>query len=242
MNRKALAILCALVTAIVGGVWLVREPPPVGPEAAAGSVAPHAAAATSSAPTNAEALVTDVAGLPPTSAASVPPSPATAALAVPARESATRPAPDAPTLQVSLSADAAASASELLFLCFGMEDGRLSLLSRARVKGNMRLPPTVEPVDGLYHRLLSASGQVLAQGTTPDPRPVHFDYPNPDGSGRLTGGVVVQSNVQFVVRYPWIPGTARLEFFRVGRDTALATLTTQGDRYEGVFDVAISGP
>ena len=127
----------------------------------------------------------------------------------------------------------------MVFLCFGLENDKLSLLTQSVVKGNMRLPPTLEPTDGFYHRLLSRSGEILAQGVTPDPRVVHFDYPSPDGSGRLTGGVLKQSNVQFAVRYPLIPGADRLEVFLVDSTADLSRLSEKGGRYQGSFKINV---
>ena len=144
------------------------------------------------------------------------------------------------TAQASLSSGTTASDSEMIYLCFKLEDRNLNLQTQSVVNGSMKLPPVIAPADGFYHRILSRSGEVLAQGITQEPRILYYDYPNPDGSGRLTGGVLIQSNVQFAVRYPLMAGMDRIEFFNVRRTSDISRLSVKEDNYYGSFKLNIS--
>jgi hypothetical protein len=143
------------------------------------------------------------------------------------------------TAQTSLSPGTTASDSEMIYLCFGLEDRKLNLQTQSVVNGNMKLPPVIASADGFYHRILSESGEILAQGITREPRMLYYDYPNPDGSGKLMGGVLMQSNVQFAVRYPLIAGMDRIEFFSISRTADLSQLSAKGDNYCGSFKLNI---
>ena len=114
-----------------------------------------------------------------------------------------------------LASDVAASETQMVFACFAFYGDTLVLETQTVVAGSMRLPPTAAPGPGLYHRVLSATGRVLAQGRDRDPRLVYYDYPREDGSGMLAGGVVRMSNAQFVVRYPLIAGMDTIEMYAV---------------------------
>jgi hypothetical protein len=144
------------------------------------------------------------------------------------------------TAQASLSSGTTASDSEMIYLCFKLEDRKLNLQTQSVVNGSMKLPPVIAPADGFYHRILSRSGEVLAQGIAQEPRILYYDYPNPDGSGRLTGGVLIQSNVQFAVRYPLMAGMDRIEFFNVRRTSDISRLSVKEDNYYGSFKLNIS--
>lgn len=139
----------------------------------------------------------------------------------------------------SLAPGVTASESDMIFLCFALESGKLKLLSQSVVRGNMRLPGDVAPADGLYSRVLSSSGRILAQELLPDPRLVYYDYPIAEGADRLTGGKLLMSNVEFAVRYPLIPGMAAIELFSVTRTQELSTLSAGDTGFHGSFKLAI---
>lgn len=145
------------------------------------------------------------------------------------------------TIQASLSSGATASDSEMICLRFELKDRKLNLQTQSIVNGSMKLPPGIAPADGFYHRILSRSGDVLAQGIIQEPRMLYYDYPNPNGSGSLMGGVLMQSNVQFAVRYPLIAGMDRIELFTVRRTADISQLSVKGDNYCGSFKLNIPG-
>ena len=49
----------------------------------------------------------------------------------------------------------------------------------------------------------------------------------------------MQSNVQFVVRYPLMAGMERIEFFSISRTEDLSRLSVKGDNYYGSFKLNI---
>lgn len=127
------------------------------------------------------------------------------------------------------------SETEMLFLIFHLERGRLTLQQAVRTAGNMPLPGTTPLTDGIYHRLVSANGTVLAQSVTADPAIVYHDSPRADGSGVLQGGPVRLESVDFNVRYPVLPGASRIELYQVAASTDVRSLGPKGKEFYGSF-------
>lgn len=132
-----------------------------------------------------------------------------------------------------------ASDEKMVFLCLEWNGQEIVLQSQSMVEGNMRLPGAFVPADGVYHRIVSDKGDVLAHGVTPDPRILHWDVPAEDGSGRLEGGVLKQEQVTFPVRYPLIQGMASIEFYHVSRTTDVSCLDRKGGSFCGSFALEI---
>lgn len=129
----------------------------------------------------------------------------------------------------------------MVFLDFQINSGQVTLRRQWKVPGNLRLPSLVVPESGIFHRLVTASGELLAQGITPDPRRMYYDYRDPD-SGRAQGGEVVLTNTSFNVRYPWIEGADRVELYQVEAATDLSRLTPTNGHYYGSFKISTSLP
>lgn len=131
-----------------------------------------------------------------------------------------------------------ASETEMVYLIFHLEGQSLSVLTQSVTKGNMRLPPAISsiaPMRSIYHRVLSASGAILAQDTMPDPSVLHYDYPGPVGAGELQGGTIIQTQVDFNVRYPLIEGMDRIELYHTEATTDLTRLSRESKEYYGSF-------
>lgn len=142
-----------------------------------------------------------------------------------------------PSAWPSLAANAAASDTQMVFLVVRMHDGPANLLDQAIVSGNMRLPEVFAPEDGVYYRVLSSTGTLLAQGILPDPRLVHYDEPVPGGNGLLRGGVVMLPESELNIRFPRMPAMDRLEIFRVDEATDLRRLTPASKECCGSFQI-----
>lgn len=134
----------------------------------------------------------------------------------------------------SLAPDIRPSTKEMVFLDFQIDKGQVTLRRQWKVPGKMRLPSLVVPEKGIYHRIVTAEGKMLAQGITPDPTLVYYDYRDPD-SGRPAGGELLRANASFNVRYPWVEGADRIELYQVEAATDLTRLTPNGSHYYGSF-------
>jgi len=142
----------------------------------------------------------------------------------------------------SLSSGTVASDSQMLFLCLQLKGQKLELVSQSIVNGSMPLPSDVVPGNGVYHRVLSKSGKVLARGLTSDPRILYWDAPVDGGNGQLTGGVIRQENVDFAVRYPVIEGMDHIEFYDVTNATDISLVQAGGSHCYGSFKLDIPVP
>jgi len=131
--------------------------------------------------------------------------------------------------------DTKPSVTEMLFLIFHLDKGRLTLQQAVRTAGYMPLPAATPMVAGIYHRLVSANGTVLAQSVCVDPAIVYHDSPRADGSGLLEGGRVRLESVDFDVRYPALPGASRIELYQVDATTDVRSLDQRAKGFYGSF-------
>ena len=136
----------------------------------------------------------------------------------------------------SLASNIRPSDMVMVFLDFQINAGQVTLRRQWKVPGNMRLPPLVVPEKGVFHRMVTAEGEVLAQGIISDPALIFYDYIDPD-SGRPKGRTVIQSDASFNVRYPWIEGADSIELYQVEASTDLSTLTPTSSNYHGSFKI-----
>lgn len=177
----------------------------------------------------------------PDGAPPIPPTNAFRAAPAPAHDPAD-PAADSqpqsvPSAWPSLTAHAAASETEMAFLVVRLQDGPATLLEQAVVTGNMRLPEAFAPERGVYYRVLSSEGGMLAQGLLPDPRLVHYDEPVDGGNGLLRGGTVMLPSAELNLRFPRIAGMDRVELFLVDEATDLRRLTDASKECCGSFQI-----
>jgi len=135
--------------------------------------------------------------------------------------------------RASLAPGVTPSERALVFLVLRIEKGTVRLVQQTQPEVPMPLPVTVSPVRGLYHRVVSADGTMLAQGTMPDPRVVYHDEPREEGTTLLRGGSVRLDAADFNVRCPALPGMSRLELFEVDENTDWSKLTTNAKGYLG---------
>ncbi|RME51190.1 MAG: hypothetical protein D6795_08710 [Deltaproteobacteria bacterium] len=101
-------------------------------------------------------------------------------------------------------------------------------LNRATVRPLSFFPPRGETSarQGTFRfEVRDSKGELRYEGAFLDPRILHHDEPRGEGTSELTGGTIHLPETDFLLKIPAIPGRLRIEFFLVGQDGKVRSIS-----------------
>ncbi len=102
----------------------------------------------------------------------------------------------------------------IVFLHLHLKDNTISLLESNVRPGTLKESRAVHHKAGLSFEVLSDNNSTLFVNTVNDPSVQHYEYEDPNSSQRLINKEVLQNDVEFFLRVPYIKEMRRIRFYR----------------------------